>query len=212
MTSGQHTVTRRLGFAPLTEAILRASEGIPRLHLAIAGPPASGKSTTAERLAQALGPVAQVIPMDGFHLDNATLSARGRLHRKGAPDTFDVAGFAAMLTDLRAGTLRTYPTFDRRADATVPEGGRIRAQARIFLIEGNYLLLERDGWRNLAPFWDKTIFLPVAEEVLRARLIQRWLDHGLSQDAARARAEDNDLPNALTVMRESRPADVNLID
>ncbi|WP_281825190.1 hypothetical protein [Jannaschia rubra] len=195
------------------EALARRVAALPpgRRLVALAGPPASGKSTLATRLADAIraaGRSAQVVPMDGFHLDNAVLDARGLRHRKGAPATFDVAGLGELLRQVRAGGDVPFPTFDRAADAVVPDGGCLTAE--IAVVEGNYLLLDEDPWRALAPMWDMTVALQVPEEVLRDRLIARWLDHGLAPDAARARAEENDLPNARRVMSGSVPAQVTL--
>lgn len=159
----------------------------------------------AEALADritASGRSAQVVPMDGFHLDNATLDARGLRHRKGAPETFDVTGFLTLLTAMKADGPVPFPTFDRAADATVPNGGTFDAE--IALVEGNYLLLDEAPWRALHPLWDTTILLSVPEEVLRARLVDRWITHGMTPDAGLARAELNDLPNARRMIAGSR--------
>lgn len=79
-----------------------------RRLVAIAGPPASGKSTLACELAQA-HPSFALVPMDGFHLDNATLKARNRLDRKGAPDTFVCGGFLGLVTRSAGQSIRTLP-------------------------------------------------------------------------------------------------------
>lgn len=179
-----------------------------RRLVAVAGPPAVGKSTVTEPLAAALtalGRPAHVVPMDGFHLDNATLDARDLRHRKGAPETFDTAGLLALVEALRGGGPVPFPTFDRAADATAPNGGTFDAE--IALVEGNYLLLDEDPWRALHPLWDATVRLEAPEAVLRDRLVRRWLTHGLGADAALTRAESNDLPNARRVLSGSVPAD-----
>ncbi|MCB1332337.1 MAG: AAA family ATPase [Roseivivax sp.] len=187
---------------------LRALPG--RAMVAIAGAPGSGKSTTAETLAEAIGPDAQVIPMDGFHRENDWLDARGLRARKGAPETFDAEGFVAFIQGVRDGSVTRYPTFDRSADCTRPGAGTILPQTRLLLVEGNYLLLDRPVWRDLAPLWDMTVWIDVPIEVLRARLVQRWLHYGKTPEAAAAQAEGNDLANARTIIAESRPADVRL--
>ncbi|WP_179379389.1 nucleoside/nucleotide kinase family protein [Jannaschia marina] len=179
-----------------------------RRLIAVAGPPAAGKSTVTAPLAAALtraGRAAQVVPMDGFHLDNATLDARGLRARKGAPETFDVAGLLALVRAIRAGGDVPFPTFDRAADATVPNGGLFTAE--IALVEGNYLLLDEAPWRALHPLWDATVMLDVPEGVLRDRLLRRWTDLGFDVDTARARAGANDLPNARRVRDGSIAAD-----
>ena len=184
-----------------------------RRLVALVGPPAAGKSTRAEALAAAIrdgGRSAQVVPMDGFHLDNATLDARGLRARKGSPATFDVSGLLSLLGAVRSGGSQPFPTFDRAADAVVPNGSRLDAEVAIF--EGNYLLLDARPWRNLHPYWDLTLRLDVPEAVLRDRLLRRWRDHGFDAAAARAKAEGNDLPNARLVIAGSRPADLVLRD
>ncbi|WP_022702667.1 nucleoside triphosphate hydrolase [Pseudorhodobacter ferrugineus] len=189
------------------KAAIAAQAGQGRLLIAIAGPPGAGKSTLAEALAVQIDG-AVVVPMDGFHLDNRVLEARGLLPRKGAPETFDVAGFTALVSRLRGADEVVIPVFDRSRDIAVAGARVIGPEARVLLIEGNYLLLNEAPWRGLAAHWDVTIAIEVPIEVLEARLIQRWRDHGLTQDAARARALGNDIPNARRVVAGSVAADV----
>lgn len=195
--------------ADQTEAIvnaIRARDGA-RVLVGIAGPPGSGKSTFAATLAAGLGPTAAVLPMDGFHLDNSILQERGLFDRKGAPETFDAKGFVRLVSDLRDKARVTYPTFDRQADRVRPDAGEITEATRFVLIEGNYLLLQSPPWRDLAGLFDLTVYLDVDRDLLRERLVQRWRDHGLAEEAAVARAEQNDLRNAETVQTHSRRAD-----
>jgi pantothenate kinase len=183
-----------------------------RVLVAVAGAPGAGKSTLAARLVDDLGPGAALVPMDGYHLDNAILDARGRRFQKGSPDTFDVAGFAAMLRRLRAEDEVIIPVFDRTIDLSRGSARVVGPEARIAVVEGNYLLLRDAPWNALAPLWDLTVFLDVPEAELERRLIDRWLHHGLDTQAARHRAEANDLPNARLVVARSVPADLVLRD
>ena len=179
-----------------------------RLIVALAGAPASGKSTLVEDLAQALGPKAAVLPMDGYHLDNAVLDARGHRDRKGAPWTFDVAGLARDLARVRADDAPVLvPVFDRALDLSRGSAREIGPQVRIVLVEGNYLLLNDPPWTGLAAFWDMSVMLDVPLAVLEARLTQRWDGRAGAADWIR----QNDLPNARIVVERSRRADI-LID
>lgn len=190
------------------EALARASSG--RIVVAIAGAPGAGKSTLAEAVVNRLGPQAALVPMDGFHLDNAILDARGRRFNKGSPDTFDVGGFESIIRRLKAGGEVIVPVFDRNRDLSVGSARIVPPEARVIVAEGNYLLLRDDPWAALAPLWDITVFLDVPEEELERRLIARWNHHGLSPEEGRRRAYDNDIPNARAVIARSSPADITL--
>lgn len=191
----------------LVSRINDIAESKPRVIVAIVGPPGAGKSTITEALADMLENAA-VLPMDGFHLDNDVLVDRGLLHRKGAPQTFDTRALYDLLTIVRAGEAVSVPTFDREADCVVPAGSHIAASTRIILVEGNYLLLDAPGWRDLQGFWNLTIALHVSSDVLEQRLTQRWLEHGYSMEGARRKVFENDMLNANSVLSLSVPADV----
>lgn len=198
---------KRVDRAELVRAIRAAAEGRDRILVALAGPPGAGKSTLAEALASALGAEAAILPMDGFHLDNSVLIERGLLDRKGSPPTFDREGFAALLERVKAGGEVPVPVFDRAADSVVENGGMIPADARIILVEGNYLLLNEPGWRDLSGLWDLSVMLDVSEEELERRLVDRWLTYGYDPERARARALRNDIPNMRLVKELALPSD-----
>ncbi|SFJ70010.1 nucleoside triphosphate hydrolase [Celeribacter neptunius] len=197
----------------LIEQISAAPKTGRRKLIALAGAPASGKSTLAEDLAQALrsrGERCEVVPMDGFHLDNRVLTAKGLLPRKGAPETFDVGGFLALVPRLRHEAEIYIPIFERARDIAIAGAVLIDESCDTLILEGNYLLFDQPRWRDLAPLWDLSIRLDVPEETLRDRLIQRWLDHGLTPEDAKTRAEGNDLRNAQAIAAHPLPADVTL--
>lgn len=195
----------------LTALAARISNLTPksrRLMVAIVGAPGAGKSTIAEALAHRIDGAA-VVPMDGFHLDNAVLTARGILARKGAPESFDAAGFATLARRLAAEDEVAIPRFDRARDLSVA-GAAMIGPERVLLVEGNYLLLNKAPWSDLAPLWDFTVWLEVPLPVLEERLLQRWRGFGLDEATAQAKALGNDIPNARLVATTSRPADMVL--
>ena len=194
-----------------------------RFILGIAGPPASGKSTLAEGLREALnggrgpggggeGEVATIAALDGFHYDDAVLNARGHRPRKGAPFTFDTAGYAAMLERLAAPASEAVavPVFDRDLELSRAAGAVVEPHHRIVITEGNYLLLDDDGWRPVRDRLDFSVFLDVPEDELRRRLMTRWLGHGYPPAEAKKKTEANDLVNARLVANTSVEPDLRL--
>lgn len=203
-------MTETLALAGLADRLI-AAQGPARRIVALAGAPGSGKSTFAERLRDRIAvrlPV-EVVPMDGFHYDDMVLEARGWRPRKGAPHTFDVEGFGAMLDRLRADDGRdvAIPVFDRSIEIARAGARIITPEARLLIAEGNYLLLDDPDWAPLRARFDATVFLDVPEGEVAARLADRWQGYGLDEAAIRAKLQENDLQNALLVMLRSVPAD-----
>lgn len=196
---------------------LRALRGGGRALVALAGPAGAGKSTLAASLAAALeaerpGSIA-VLGLDGFHYDDAVLEARGLRARKGAPETFDVAGFAALLDRLKANAEPEIaaPVFDRRIEIARAGAAIIPASVEIVLVEGAWLLLDRPPWRALRAYFstDARIEAPLPE--LARRLAARWEGLGLSPQAVAEKLEANDLPNARLASTRSAPARHRLV-
>lgn len=187
-------------------ARIRGLQGA-RVLVAVAGAPGSGKSTLAEAVAARLDD-AVLVPMDGFHLDNRVLSARGLLARKGAVETFDSEGFASLVERLAVPNSEViFPVFDRDREIAVGGAGVVMPHHRIVVIEGNYLLLDAAPWNRLR--YDLTIFLDVPVPELERRLAARW--QGLGKDADQVAAHlRNDLANARWVSTRSRPADISV--
>ena len=183
-----------------------------RFIVGVAGPPGAGKSTIAEGIASAIGRGARVVPMDGFHLDNAVLDRLGLRGRKGAPETFDAVGFLHLMQRLRAGQDAAIPVFDRDADLARAGADLVTADDKYLIVEGNYLLLDEAHWSDLAPLFDLTIFIEVAEGELDRRLLDRWHHHGKTPAEARHWIDSNDLPNIRRVIQGSRKADIVIGD
>ena len=197
----------------IADEVAGLAAGGGRRLVAIAGPPGSGKSTVAALARDGLerrGMPTGLLAMDGFHLDNRLLDERGLTGRKGAPETFDLAGFGAMLERLLAEDEVAVPEFDRERDLAIAARGLITAEQRTVIVEGNYLLLRARPWSDLAPLWSLRLFLDVPVAKLETRLVRRWIDWGLSADAARRRAASNDLPNAALVIEGSTGIDLRL--
>jgi pantothenate kinase len=162
-----------------------------RRLIGLVGPPGVGKSTLADRLA-AQDPTAAVLPMDGFHFSQARLRELGRRERMGAPDTFDVEGFAEVLRELRRGETVAAPAFDRSIEEPVPNAITIGRDIHTVYVEGNYLLV----WDGIAELIDETWYLELDPQVRRRRLLDRHVASGKSPDAAAAWIDAVDEPNA----------------
>lgn len=198
----------------MEELLKRLQGGKARRITAIVGPPGAGKSTLSAALARRLNAdrpgTAAILSQDGFHLDDMLLDARGIRARKGAPDTYDVAGLAHMLGRIAAGEEVIAPVFDRAIEIARAGAEVIPAAAREILVEGNWLLLDEAPWSMLRPHFGMTVMLTVPEDELRRRLELRWRD--LSDAERTAKIDGNDLPNARRVREGSCAADFVIAD
>ncbi|MFI1645455.1 nucleoside/nucleotide kinase family protein [Streptomyces avidinii] len=197
---------------PVTRAEALAAPG-KRHILGIAGPPGAGKSTLAARIADALGPDrAVVVPMDGFHLAQAVLDRLGRADRKGAPDTFDAAGYVALLRRLRApqGATVYAPAFDRSLEEPIAGSIPVAPDVPLVITEGNYLLHDAGEWASVRPLLDEAWYLAPAEDLRLDRLIDRHVRHGKDPAYARAWVARSDEPNARLVTLGRHRADLVL--
>ncbi|GMA28469.1 nucleoside/nucleotide kinase family protein [Arenivirga flava] len=184
-----------------------------RVIVGIAGSPGSGKTTLALAVVAELerrepGTAAH-LPMDGFHLANATLDALGLRSRKGAPETFDGAGFAALLARVRGERGTVYaPQFDRLVDEGVAGSIAISPRVRVVVTEGNYLLIDAEPWRAVPPLLDEAWFCATPEDERMRRLVERHTRFGRSPAAAEAWAREVDGANAVLVEATRSRADL----
>ena len=172
-----------------------------RTILGIAGPPAAGKSTLAERLHAELGAAAAYVPLDGFHLAHQLLVENGTVERKGAPDTFDAAGYVALLRRLRdpaEGTVYA-PRFDRDIEDSIATAIAVPPEVPLVITEGNYLLLRSGPWAQVAGLLDEVWYVDLAEDTRLRRLIGRHMEFGRDSTEARDRATGSDQRNAVLV-------------
>ncbi|MEU0395414.1 nucleoside/nucleotide kinase family protein [Streptomyces sp. NPDC006208] len=182
-----------------------------RRILGLAGAPGSGKSTLAARLVDALEGLAALVPMDGFHLAQSELVRLGRAHRKGAPETFDAAGYAALLGRLRrpAPDAVVYaPAFDRTLEDPVAGSIPVGPDVALVVTEGNYLLHDEGDWAHIRPFLDEVWFLELDREVRVRRLVDRHVRHGKERSYAERWVRDSDEPNARLIGRGRDRADL----
>ncbi|GAA4009942.1 nucleoside/nucleotide kinase family protein [Deinococcus rubellus] len=182
-----------------------------RRMLGITGTPGAGKSTLCAALAGALGGDVAVVGMDGFHLANQELIRLGRRERKGAPDTFDADGYAALLERLRTQSQTTIyaPTFNRDLEESIGSAVPVAAGTPLIVTEGNYLLVDNGAWSRVRPTLDAVWFLAPPEDLRLTRLIARHEAYGRSQAEAAEWVNRVDEGNARII--ESTRARADLI-
>jgi pantothenate kinase len=185
-----------------------------RRILGIVGPPGAGKSTLAVALLAAYGPVVQVVPMDGFHLANSELERLGRRGRKGAPDTFDAAGYVNLLERIKAqrpGDALIYaPEFRRALEEGIAGAIAVPGSTPLIVTEGNYLLLDDAPWNRVREVVDEVWYVDVPDQLRHARLVARHRQFGRSEQQARDWVATTDEPNALRIAQTRELADLQV--
>jgi pantothenate kinase len=198
------------GLAELIERARRLAGSRHRSILGICGAPGSGKSTLAEALAGALGAKAALVPMDGFHLANSELERLGRRDRKGAIDTFDGAGYVALIGRLREAREPVIyaPQFRREIEEAIAGAIGIPREVELVVTEGNYLLVGCDPWSALRALLDEVWYVEPGEALRQERLIARHIAFGKAPEAARAWSLGPDQRNAELIAATKSAADL----
>jgi pantothenate kinase len=183
--------------------------GVRRI-IGIAGCPGAGKSTLAAGLVAEHPDSHVLVPMDGFHLADEQLRHLGRSGRKGAPDTFDVAGYVTLLERLRIVTDEPVyaPRFDRRIEAAIAGAIAVEPRHTTIITEGNYLMHDADGWERVRPLLDECWYVDCRYPARIVRLIARHIEHGRSGAEAAAWVREVDEPNARLIRTKMGTADV----
>lgn len=196
-------------YSELISRAKRLAEGGHRRILGIAGAPGAGKGTVAERVLSEVGDAAVLVPMDGFHLANAQLRRLGRAERKGAPDTFDAAGYVAMLRRIRDGSETVFaPSFHREIEESFAAEIAVEPDVPLVITEGNYLLLDTPPWSQVRGLLDECWFLAPDDEIRVQRLIDRHVRYGRSPEEAVEWVHRSDERNAEIVAATRANADL----
>jgi pantothenate kinase len=174
-----------------------ATAGTRRI-LGITGAPGAGKSTVARAIADALDGQAAQVGMDAFHLANQVLAAHGSRDRKGAPDTFDPWGYANLLKRLKSNRepIVYSPVFDRSLEESIGSAIPVAREVPLVITEGNYLLLDAEGWRESREQIDEVWYLEVCDDERQLRLVRRHTAFGKPPEEAEAWALGSDQRNA----------------
>ena len=210
-------------FLPLLQRLTdMQKEKNGRILVFLAAPPGAGKSTLVSflehlsREREGLCPL-QGIGMDGFHrrqsdLLSATTLRDGKrislVEIKGAPMTFDLPHLTDRIREIASGAVCGWPVYDRLLHNPVEDAVQVRA--KIVLLEGNYLLLQEEGWDRLSEYADYTISVHADEAMLRTRLIERRMQTGVARDAAVRFVDFSDMPNVRLCLKKTKPVDLCL--
>lgn len=196
--------------AELLDLAIEFCEAGGRRLIGLAGPPGSGKSHLAAQLSQSLSPAPPVVPMDGFHLAQAVIDAKGLADRKGAPETFDAWGFVKLVTRLTTpvGDVIYAPRFNRRIEEPVAGAIPVTPGDSLVIVEGNYLLIEEPPWDRICPALDLRVYLELDDKTRVHRLVERHVRHGKTRTEAERFVRNSDERNAQLIKTSRDRADL----
>uniref|UniRef100_A0ACD5ZTQ5 Uncharacterized protein n=1 Tax=Avena sativa TaxID=4498 RepID=A0ACD5ZTQ5_AVESA len=217
----------------LAERLLSVLKNVDHLDskyiVGLAGPPGAGKSTVASEVVRRVNTrwsqkrakdsslnsnedIATMLPMDGFHLYRSQLDAmedpKEAHARRGAPWTFSPSLFLQCLQALKKEGSVYAPSFDHGVGDPVENDIFVKAEHKIVIVEGNYLLLEENIWREIRDLFDEKWFIDIDIDVSMQRVLQRHIGTGKEPDVAAWRISYNDRPNAELIMESRKAADL----
>lgn len=182
-----------------------------RSLVGLAGPPGSGKSHLAAYLSRSLSPAPPVVPMDGFHLAQPVIDAKGLSNRKGAPETFDAWGFVNLI-DRLVGSAEDgvvyAPKLDRSIEEPIAGAIGVGPADGLVIVEGNYLLLDEAPWDQIRPALDLCAYLELDDETRVRRLVARHVRYGRTPTEAERFVRESDERNAALIKATRDHADV----
>ncbi len=194
-----------------------------RVLVLLAAPPGCGKTTLLHFLkklseeTEGLTPVT-IIGMDGFHHYQDWLLSHNTVRDgeempmvriKGAPVTFDLEKLTEAVKKVASGDCIGWPEYNRMTHNPVENA--VQVSGNIVLLEGNYLLLNEEGWKDLKQYADVTVALSADEALLKERLVERQHKSGKAYDDAVRFVEFSDMVNVRTCLEKSAKADITWI-
>lgn len=207
----------QITFEKLKKLLIKQCKKKQRIILAIAGPPASGKTTLAENICHYFNKkysnFSSVVSMDGFHYDDTYLIPAGLRERKGSIQTFDFGGLYHTIKRLHKRNEKeiTVPVFDREIEIARAGAKKIYSDIPLIIVEGNYLLIDSHPWTKLKLFFDLKIFLNVSEDTIYKRLSERWKYFKIPKEEIDKKIHKNDLLNAQFIKNKSNGADYEIL-
>ncbi|KAF3322067.1 hypothetical protein FCM35_KLT13208 [Carex littledalei] len=213
----------------LLSTLLQIQDSNSKYIVGLAGPPGAGKSTVAREVVRRINSlwseitlkkgsngtnneVATVLPMDGFHLYRSQLDQmedpKEAHARRGAPWTFNPDLLLKCLRTLRKEGLVYVPSFDHGVGDPVENDIYVSSEHKVVIVEGNYLLLEEDTWKEISLLFDEKWFIDIDINIAMERVLKRHISTGKEPDVAAWRIRYNDRPNAELIMKSKNKADL----
>jgi len=184
-----------------------------RIIIGIVGKPGAGKSTlTSFLLENLVAEKAVLVPMDGYHLSNKLLAEYEKADRKGAFDTFDARGYSELLKRIKFDLTSDiyFPIFHREIEESIVAEGVVLKDCKVVLTEGNYLLLDKNGWQDVKSLLTESWYIQVDDDLRRERLMARSIRYGRTPEIAYKWTHGSDEVNAKVVETTMNNADVVL--